>query len=77
MDVPKLPREQAIAVLQALVAWKQTEPVLKQISDWLDCNMKLGRASEPAQAPKRRGKRKSKVRNQDLLPVVMYMTLGL
>jgi len=77
MDVPKLPREQAIAVLQALVAWKQTEPVLKQISDWLDCSMKLGGASEPAQAPKRRGKRKSKVRNQDLLPVVLYTTLGL
>ncbi|XP_065883679.1 condensin-2 complex subunit G2-like [Dysidea avara] len=60
MDVPKLPREQAIAVLQALLAWKQTEPVLKQISDWLDCSMKMGGTSEPAQAPKRRGKRKAK-----------------
>ena len=64
MDVPKLPREQAIAVLQALIAWKQTEPVLKQISNWLDCSMKVGGAAEPVQTPKRRGKRKSKVRNR-------------
>ena len=58
MDVSKLPREQAIAMLLALASWKQTDVVLKQISDCLDSSVKVNGAVGCVQAtPKRRGKK--------------------
>ena len=54
-----LPREQAIAMLLALTSWKQIDVVLKQISNCLDSNVKVGGAVAAIQGPpKRRGKKK-------------------
>lgn len=60
MDVSKLPREQAIAMLLALASWKQTDVVLEQISDCLDCSTKLGGAVASLKAPPKRRGRKAK-----------------
>lgn len=61
MDVSKLPREQAIAMLLALASWKQTDVVLKQIFDCLDSSIKVGGAVASIQAPPKRRGRKAKV----------------
>ena len=61
MDVSKLPREQAIAMLLALTSWKQTDTLLKQISDCLDSNIGVGGAVTSIQAPPKRRGKKTKV----------------
>ena len=61
MDISKLPKEQAIAMLLALASWKQTDTVLKQISGCLDSNVKVGGAVASIQAPPKRRGKKTKV----------------
>ena len=63
MDVSKLPREQAIAMLLALTSWKQIDAVLKQVSDWLDSSITVGGALTSVQAPPKRRNKKTKVNN--------------
>ena len=73
MDVSKLPREQAIAMLLALASWKQTDTVLKQISDCLDSNVKVGGAVVSVQAPAKRRGRKTKVCYCLFTTIVLYL----
>ena len=61
MDVSKLPREQAIAMLLALTSWKQIDAVLKQVSNWLDSTITVGGALTSVQAPPKRRSKKTKV----------------
>ena len=63
-------------MLLALASWKQTDIVLEQISDCLDCSAKLGRAVASLKAPPKRRGRKAKVKYMLSLLIPLYHVLG-